>query len=591
MRRKQHKARLLGKIALASVGLLALLGSQAGGRPKAPAPQRPNFLIIVADDLGYSDVGSFGSEIRTPNLDRLAQSGVRLANFHTYAACSPTRAALLTGASPHNAGFGTMAGDLTPQTEGKRGYEAMLTYRVATIADILGRAGYRTMLSGKWDMGGVRDPAYRPAARGFQQHFALIQGAGSHFDNKGVFPDIPTVNYVENDQDILPPADFYSSRTFTDKMIGYLGQGDQNKPFFAMLNFTAPHWPLQAPDQDIARQRGRYANGYEAIHAARLARQRRMGLVSRSQAAAPFDKDWPSWRDLPPDLRQLEARRMEIYAAMVSNMDRQIGRVIASLKVKGQLDNTVIIFMSDNGADGGNPLDFGGADWYRWAEKERDMRFDQMGRRGSHVWYGPQWAHVSNTPFRLGKGFTTEGGTRVPFIVAGPGISGRNALSGAFTQVLDIVPTVLDYAGIPSPNGKFEGRPIERLEGTSLKPLLANPTMPALHSDDSFFGWELWARRAGRQGDWKIVWQNPPWGPKELWTLYDVAKDPAEQHDLSASHPDVARTMIARWDEWARQQGVVPIPYFPSDWSNVRTHFDWRPAGAIPRAPHENNRK
>ena len=177
MRRKQHKARLLGKIALASVGLLALLGSQTGARPKAPAPQRPNFLIIVADDLGYSDVGSFGSEIRTPNLDRLAQSGVRLANFHPYAACSPTRAALLTGASPHNAGFGTMAGDWTPQTEGKRGYEAILTYRVATIADILGRAGYRTMLSGKSDMGGVRDPAYRPAARGFQQHFALIQGA------------------------------------------------------------------------------------------------------------------------------------------------------------------------------------------------------------------------------------------------------------------------------------------------------------------------------------------------------------------------------------------------------------------------------
>jgi arylsulfatase len=439
-------------------------------------------------------------------------------------------------------------------------------------------------------MGGVSDPAYRPAARGFQQHFALIQGAGSHFDNKGVFPDIPTVNYVENGKDVLPPDDFYSSRTFTDKMIGYLGQGDQSKPFFAMLNFTAPHWPLQAPDQDIARERGRYAKGYGAIHAARLARQRRMGLVSRSQAAAPFDPDWPSWRDLPPDLRQLESRRMEIYAAMVSNMDRQIGRVMASLKAKGQLDNTVIIFMSDNGADGGNPLDFGGADWYRWAEKERDMRFDQMGRPGSHVWYGPQWAHVSNTPFRLGKGFATEGGTRVPFIVAGPGIAGRNALSGAFTQVLDIVPTVLDYAGIPSPNGQFEGRPIERLEGTSLKPLLANPTMPALHSADAFFGWELWARRAGRQGDWKIVWQNPPWGPKERWTLYNVAKDPAEQHDLSASHPDVARTMIARWDEWARQQGVVPIPYFPSDWSNVRTHFDWRPAGATSKAPHKKNR-
>ena len=591
MRRRRQRASLLGRVTLAGMSLLALLGSQAGARTNAPAPQRPNILIIVADDLGYSDIGSFGSEIRTPNLDGLARSGVRLINFHTYAACSPTRAALLTGASPHNAGFGTMAGDWTPQTEGKRGYEAVLTRRVATIAEILGRTGYRTMLSGKWDMGGARDPAYRPAARGFQQHFALIEGAGAHFDNKGVFPDIPTVNYVENGRDTLPPPDFFSSKTFADKLIGYLGQGDQSKPFFAMLNFTAPHWPLQAPDEDIARQRGRYAKGYDAIHAARLSRQRQLGLIGRSQIAAPFDPDWPSWQQLSPELRQLEERRMEIYAAMVSNLDHQVGRVIAALRAKGQLENTVIIFMSDNGADGGNPLDFGGPDWYRWAAQERDLRFDQMGRRNSYVWYGPQWAHVGNTPFRLGKGFATEGGTRVPFIAAGPGIKHRNRLNGAFTQVLDIVPTVLDYAGVPIPNGQFEGRPIERLEGTSLKPLLANPSLPALHPADAFFGWELWARRAGRQGDWKIVWQNPPWGPKERWALYNVATDPAEQHDLSESRPDVARAMIARWDEWARQQGVVPIPYFPSDWSNVRTHFDWRPAGDIQKAQQEINRK
>jgi arylsulfatase A-like enzyme len=591
MRPRRQRASLLGKVTLAGMSLLALLGSQAGARSNAPAPQRPNILIIVADDLGYSDIGSFGSEIRTPNLDRLARSGVRLTNFHTYAACSPTRAALLTGASPHNAGFGTMAGDWTPQTEGKRGYEAVLTHRVATIAEILGRAGYRTMLSGKWDMGGARDPAYRPAARGFQQHFALIQGAGAHFDNKGVFPDIPTVNYVENGKDTLPPPNFFSSKTFADKLIGYLGQGDQSKPFFAMLNFTAPHWPLQAPDEDIARQRGRYAKGYEAIHAARLSRQRQLGLIGRSQIAAPFDPDWPSWQQLSPELRQLEERRMEIYAAMVSNLDQQVGRVIAALRAKGQLENTVIIFMSDNGADGGNPLDFGGPDWYRWAAQERDLRLDQMGGRNSYVWYGPQWAHVGSTPFRLGKGFATEGGTRVPFIAAGPGIKHRNRLNGAFTQVLDIVPTVLDYAGVPIPNGQFEGRPIERLEGTSLKPLLANPSLPALHPADAFFGWELWARRAGRQGDWKIVWQNPPWGPKERWALYNVATDPAEQHDLSESRPEVARALIARWDEWARQQGVVPIPYFPSDWSNVRTHFDWRPAGDIQKVQQEINRK
>lgn len=591
MRPNRSRSRLLGTVTLASIGLLALLGSQAGARTKPAASERPNFLIIVADDLGYSDIGSFGSEIRTPNLDRLAQSGVRLTNFHTYAACSPTRAALLTGASPHNAGFGTMAGDWTPQTEGRRGYEAVLTYRVATIAEMLGNAGYRTMLSGKWDMGGARDPAFRPAARGFQQHFALIQGAGSHFDNKGVFPDIPTVNYVENGRDVVPPANFYSSRTFTDKMIGFLGKGERTRPFFAMLNFTAPHWPLQASDRDIAAQRGRYNAGYEQIQAARLARQRRLGLIGRRQIAAPFDPDWPSWRTLPSDVRQLEERRMEIYAAMVSSLDREVGRVIAALRASGQLSNTVIIFMSDNGADGGNPLDFGGPDWYRWAERERDMRFAQMGRPGSHVWYGPQWAHVSNTPFRLGKGFATEGGTRVPFIAAGPGITRRGLLNGTFTQVLDIVPTVLDYAKVQVPGGKFAGRPIESLEGASLKPLLANPLLRTLHPSDAFFGWELWARRAGRQGNWKIVWQNPPWGPKERWALYDVVKDPAEQHDLSESHPAIARAMITRWDEWARQQGVVPIPYFPSDWSNVRTHFDWRPPRPIPESRQVIDRK
>lgn len=585
------KAGRLGRVVVAGVALLAVFGSQTTAHSSSSTPQRPNFLIIVADDLGYSDIGSFGSEIRTPNLDRLARSGMRLTNFHTYAACSPTRAALLTGATPHNAGFGTMAGDWTDQTQGKRGYEAILTQRVATVAEILGRAGYRTMLSGKWDMGGVRDPAYRPAARGFQQHFALLQGAGSHFDNKGVFPDIPTVNYVENGMDVTPPSDFYSSRTFTDKMIGFLSKGNQSEPFFAMVNFTAPHWPLQAPDEDIARQRGRYSKGYEAIHAARLAKQRQMGLIDKSQVAAPFDQNWPSWQALPSDLRQLEERRMEIYAAMVSDLDRQVGRIVSALRANKQLDNTIIIFMSDNGADGGNPLDFGGADWYRWAEKERDLRLSQMGRPNSYVWYGPQWAHVSNTPFRLSKGFATEGGTRVPFIVSGPGIKNGSAVNGAFTKVLDVMPTVLDYAGLPVPKGQFEGRPIERLEGTSLKPLFTNPSLTALHPADAFFGWELWARRAGRQGDWKIVWQNPPWGPKERWALYNIAKDPAEQHDLSESHPEVAQAMIARWNEWAKQQGVVPIPFFSSDWSNVLTHFDWRPPRKKPRGPAEIGRE
>lgn len=542
---------------------------------------RPNFLVIVADDMGYSDLGAFGSEIATPNLDRLARSGIRLTNFHTYAACSPTRAALLTGASPHNAGFGTMAGDWTPETEGKRGYEAVLTYRVATIAEMLAGAGYQTMLSGKWDMGGARDVAYRPAARGFQQHFALIQGAASHFDRRGVFPDIPTVKYVENDQEVELPKNFYSSRTFTDKMIGFLAAGDRSKPFFALLTFTAPHWPLQAPTDDIDRQRGRYAKGYEEIRAARLAQQRRLGVVGDATTAAPFDSDWPAWSALPADIRQLEERRMEIYAAMIGSLDREVGRVIAALRASGQLRNTIVVFMSDNGADGGNPLDFGGRDWYRWAERERELSFEKMGKPGSHVWYGPQWAHVSNTPFRLDKGFATEGGTRVPFIASGPGIRRSGSLNGAFTHVLDIVPTLLDYAGLAVPQSQFDGRPIEPLEGRSLRLAFEAQSVGELHPVEEFFGWELWARRAGRMGNWKIVWQNPPWGPNEQWALFDIAKDPAEQHDLAAQKPAILAAMVSRWNEWAARQGVVPIPYFPSDWSNVRTHFEWRPPGGV----------
>ena len=558
------------------VALSAVLSSTAVAMetPNSAALGRPNILFVLADDLGISDLGGFGSEIRTPNLDRIAKRGIRLTSFAAHATCSPSRATMLTGVDSHLAGFGTMRGDATPGQLGKPGYEGYLNERVVTVAQLLKDGGYHTYISGKWDMG-VKDE-HTPDKYGFEKSYVLLQGSADHFDEVGAMAEAPVPFYRENGKPVSLPKDFYSSKDYTDKLIEYIESNrGEGKPFFGYLAYTAPHYPLQAPDEFIERYNGVYDVGYDAIYDARVARMKEMRIIPQNMVPAPHDNVWPKWSELSPEMRKLEAKRMEIYAAMIEAMDFHFGRLIDYLDKSGQLDNTFIIFLSDNGPDGSNPLDWG---WFEWADKTFNLELDNMGRRNSYVWAGPNWAHVSAAPYRLAKFFTTEGGIRVPALIYHPRLASGGRVLPAFANLFDITPTLLDLAGVKHPGTQYAERAIYApTKGRSMLPLLAGD-VSELHGPNDTFAWEIFNRRAVREGNWKILWMNQPWG-KGLgqWSLHNLSNDPAEQNDVSEKYPGVVADLIAEWNSYVAENGVVPAPDQEIAATNRFSHFEWLP--------------
>lgn len=523
-----------------------------GIAPAAAAgkPARPNVLIIVADDLGYSDLGAFGGEIATPNLDALATAGLRLTEFHTAATCSPTRAMLMSGTDHHRAGLGNMAELITPAQRGKPGYEGYLNQRVVTLPELLRDAGYRTLMSGKWHLG--VEPGQDPHARGFERVFTLLDGGHNHFGRPNLPPkQIGGVHYSEHGRSVQPPPGFYSSDTFTDKLLEYLREDRQDKPFFAYLPYSAPHWPLQARPEDIERYRGRYDAGWEALLQARLQGQRRLGLLppNAELSAPPTLMDWDA---LNADDRRRMARKMEIYAAMVERMDWNVGRVIEQLRRDGRLDDTVVIFFSDNGA----APDSIGHLFDLIADLEPpDNRYEKMGSVDSMVAYGPHWAQAASAPRRLFKSVSTEGGLISPAFIRYPGFARQGAVDGAFATVMDVMPTLLDLAGAQHPGSRYRGREVEPMRGRSMLPYLQERALQVHGAQDSF-GWELFGQRALRRGSWKIAWVSVPNGSGG-WELYDLERDPGERHDVSSKNPRILRELTTAWDDYARDMGVV----------------------------------
>ena len=520
---------------------------------------RPNIFFIIADDLGYSDLGAFGGEISTPNLDALASTGVRLTDFHVAPMCAPTRAMLFTGVDHHRAGFGTMVELMTPDQRGRTGYEGYLNDRVVTIAALLRDAGYGTYIAGKWHLG--RDEEHAPQAYGFDESFVLMEGAASHFDQTGILDVEPVATYRDNGQKAELPEDFYSSEFFTDKLIGYLDRHDDEvRPFLATLAFTAPHWPLHAPDEFIERYSGDYADGYETTRSERMARMKELGLAPSDAQPYRGATVWPDWQDLPKDLQRREARKMEVYAAMLEAMDFHVGRLIDYLKTTGAYDNTLIIFMSDNGADGNNIYNVAGnADWI---PGNFDNALDNLGRPGSYVAYGPGWAQVGSTPFRLYKAYPTEGGIRAPAIISGPGVTRIGELLTNFVDVTDIAPTVLEFANVENHNGTYADRNVFPMHGTSIAPYLAGRTN-SVHPDTKAAAWELLGRRAVRRGDWKLVLMESPWGPGE-WELFDLANDPGETKNMAAEHRDIVMQLKAAWHDYEGDNEVLLVERPPA---------------------------
>ncbi|HEY6877429.1 MAG TPA: arylsulfatase [Polyangiales bacterium] len=517
---------------------------------RSAADARPNILLLVADDLGYSDIGAFGGEIHTPNLDKLALAGRVLTDHHTAATCSPTRSSLISGTDHHLAGLGTMAEVLQPEQKGKPGYEGYLNERSLSIADLLHDSGYHTYVAGKWHLGLTEDKSAK--AWGFESSFTLQQGASSHFapDPKRLTAADANATFRENGVQTTVPADFFSTNFYTDKLLAYLAahEGD-GKPFFAFAAYTAPHWPLQAPDDFIDRYRGRYDQGYDAIRKARIARQKLLGVVpldARPAEPLPSTPDNPRWEDLTPEQKRFEARRMEIYAAMVENLDHNIGRLLDYLERTHQLDNTFIFFQSDNGAEGGGSFPDAAT---------HDNSYENLGRRYSNVSYGKRWAEVSATPFRLWKAYSTEGGVVVPAIAHLPKQKLPRLSYRGLTHVSDLAPTFLELAGAKDPGTQYKGRTVNPITGKSILPRLESRAL-GVHPAGTVLADELFGRRYVRRDQWKLLWVEPPYGSGD-WALYDLSHDRAESQDVSAQHPEIASELRAEWDAYVARVGVV----------------------------------
>ena len=544
---------------IALIGSLGLALSACGGNGPASgdaadtgaevgaADRRPNLVLILADDLGWSDVGVFGSEIPTPNIDRLANGGMLLTQFYANMTCSPTRAMLMSGTDAHIAGLGVMSAvDEGPQA-GAPGYEGILNFDVVSLPQLLKDAGYHTYMSGKWHLGN-RNVDTSPVGRGFERAFASLNGA-AHLGSLGW--NGPNAQYWDDTELVNVGEDFYSTRVYTERLIEYIdsNRGD-GQPFFAWYAPTAPHWPLQAPQESIAKFEGWYDDGYEALHSRRLARAQELGFVPADMAVEGPNEGQPLWDELSDEDKRRNARYMEVFAAMVSDLDDYVGQLIDYLDSIGELDNTLIVFMSDNGAEAGQATTYA-----RWIEECCDQSLDNLGAGNSYVMYGPNWARAGAAPYRRQKSTGFEGGIHVPAFATFPGRIPAGARNDVIGTAMDIMPTFLELAGVRHPAPSYQGMTVEPMLGRSLLPELLGTG--ELDNEEYWFGVELYGHRAIRQGDWKIVWDARVPDGQRGWSLFNLATDPAEQHDLSAAEPERSAALQKLWHQYERNNGVI----------------------------------
>lgn len=533
------------------LGLIGCVRTADDSHPRVETRDRPNILLILLDDVGYSDLGAYGSEIRTPHIDRIAQDGITFSDFHVGMTCSPTRAMLLSGVEHHLAGLGNMAGMTSNNQKGKIGYEGYLKDSVETVAIQLARAGYKTYMSGKWHLGYAEK--YQPHSRGFDRSFALLGAGASHFsDMRGLVEYQPKATYIADGEVIeqLPP-DFHSSEFFASKLIEYIEEDiDSDSPFFAYFAPTLPHWPYQLPSDYIDLYAGNYDAGYDEL------RERRFAAVREKALLREFPKTFPrldgvaAWSSLSPGEQQREARKMELYAASVEHVDMQIGRIFAVLQETGLMQNTAVFILSDNGPEGNDRSRV--ATNAEWLPRAWDLSYENMGKRDSYVYYGAGWAQASAAPFRLFKSFASEGGTRVPMIASLPGGDRAGDVERSFTTVLDIAPTLHQLAGLDDSSD----RPVlPATRGRSMLPLLKG-TAQSVHGDDYRHGWELFGHRAVRAGDWKLLWLAGDQGVGG-WQLFNLATDPGEANDLATKYPEKVAVLEKFWDEYVQQNNVI----------------------------------
>ncbi|CAM4289380.1 arylsulfatase [Cytophagaceae bacterium 50C-KIRBA] len=492
------------------------------------AQKKPNIIVVLADDMGYSDIGLFGSEIKTPNLDALGQKGAAFTQFYNAGRCCPSRTSLLTGMYPHQAGMGLMVTTgKYDHTKPYQPYQGFLSLETPTIAEELRKNGYQTFMSGKWHVGEQQEDW--PNQRGFDHYFGLISGANSYYEV------LSRRQLVEDNKKYVPNEHFYMTEAISDKAISYVKSAQAQKPFFLYVAYTAPHWPLHAPVKLIDQYRETYRKGWEKLRADRFARQQKSGLLTNIHELPPIDPAIARFDTIKNPSVYID--KMATYAAMMQIMDEGIGRIMQEVKAKGEWENTMFVFLSDNGAcheilDDRSVRDLGEAGY-------QQSLITPVGAKGSYTTYGKEWASAGNTPFRMYKHWMHEGGISTPLIVHFPKLIKKGFRTNQVGHIMDLFPTFLDVS---------HSTPSKPVQGKSLLPILNQKTRAA----HPFIAWEHQGNRAIREGDWKLVWDDEI----KQWELYNLKKDRIEAHDLAKQMPEKRNDLLNKYTQWAQSLGV-----------------------------------
>ena len=536
------------------VGLACAIGT-------AGADDRPNIVLILADDLGFSDVGVYGSEIATPTIDALAEQGISFTNFHTAASCAPSRAMLLTGVDSHRAGVANIPEAIPPEQAHSPNYQGSLSPNVVTIAQLLSNGGYRTYMAGKWHLGLDQ----MPNARGFTRSVSLADTGADNWEQKPYLPLYDEARWFEDDEPLRLPDDFYSSEYLVDRLIEFIGDTPSDRPFFGYLSFQAVHIPVQTPPEFTARYADRYRNGWDEVRTTRLKEAIKRGIVRPTTQLI----DMPTtreWDQLSKVEQERESKQMAVYAGMVEAMDYHLGRLISHLEQTGQYTNTLFIVTSDNGPEPSDPLALAGP-LFRWWLRLNGYHTDieRLGERGSFNFLGTDNASAAASPLAFYKFYAGEGGMRVPLVISGPPVVAPSRLNHGFAYVKDVAATILDIANVEHPGSLYRGKDIEPMTGKSLQPILQART-ERVRDDSEVIGYEVGGNAALFQGDYKIVMNRPSVGDGQ-WHLYNIQEDPGEYYDLALELPGRFRRMRDAYDHYVEDNGVLPIP---DDYDQVR---------------------
>ena len=528
------------------------------GNAVAQQADRPNVVLILADDLGYTDISPFGSEIDTPNIAKLAAAGLSFTNYHTAANCAPARAMLLTGVDSHRNGVPNIPESIPPEQFAFDHYQGVLSDKVVTLASMLQSSGYHTYMTGKWHLG--HTPALLPSARGFDRTIAMADTGADNWEQRTYLPIYEEAHWYADGAAHTLPDDFYSSEYFIDKTIEFIdSNADDGQPFFAYIPFQAVHMPVQAPKEFSDKYAGVYDEGWKVMREKRRLAAEAAGVIPENTQAivTPGTLDWDG---LSEEQQAHHARRMEVYAGMVDAMDMHIGRLMSYLESIGEYDNTIFIFTSDNGAEGSSiisptassPLD-------RWFERVGyETGIETLGERGSWVAIGPSNATIAASPLSYYKFHANEGGLRVPLVMSGPGIEQRGELTDEFVFVTDLAPTILGLVGINDHAGNWEGAAVEPIIGKDFTDYLSG-SMGPIHAESEPIGYELGGSSALFKGDYKIVINRFEQGETE-WHLFNIKQDPGEANDLIEQEPELFDEMLADYEAWAEANDVLPMP-------------------------------